>query len=170
MSPIQDVSESVCFGKGDNVVIVTDDLFCLQHTDLSQYMERHGGGLQYANARLFLYQLLRGLAYCHTRRVLHRDVKPQNLLISEMGELKLADFGILPTLFLSRFNSNTNALLLDNTPISICSLTPRCPLFWGWIHFSHSPSLAMFIYIFLTSVKLFISIKKVYSRSLYVLY
>lgn len=85
-------------------MIVTDDLFCLQHTDLSQYMERHGGGLQYANARLFLYQLLRGLAYCHTRRVLHRDVKPQNLLISEMGELKLADFGILPTLLLSRFN------------------------------------------------------------------
>jgi len=64
------------------------------HTDLSQYMERHPGGLHYANVRLFLFQLLRGLAYCHRRRVLHRDVKPQNLLISEMGELKLADFGL----------------------------------------------------------------------------
>jgi len=66
-----------------------------QHTDLSQYMEKHSGGLEHRNVRLFLFQLLRGLAYCHRRRVLHRDVKPQNLLISEMGELKLADFGML---------------------------------------------------------------------------
>lgn len=38
--------------------------------------------------------MLRGLAYCHARRVLHRDLKPQNLLINERGELKLADFGL----------------------------------------------------------------------------
>lgn len=57
-------------------------------------MERHGGGLEHRNVRLFLFQLLRGLSYCHKRRVLHRDVKPQNLLISEIGELKLADFGL----------------------------------------------------------------------------
>lgn len=64
------------------------------HTDLSQYLERHSGGLDPRNVRLFLFQLLRGLSYCHKRRVLHRDVKPQNLLISEIGELKLADFGL----------------------------------------------------------------------------
>ncbi|XP_017776940.1 PREDICTED: cyclin-dependent kinase 14 [Nicrophorus vespilloides] len=64
------------------------------HTDLSQYLERNSGGLDPRNVRLFLFQLLRGLSYCHKRRVLHRDVKPQNLLISEIGELKLADFGL----------------------------------------------------------------------------
>ncbi|XP_044004175.1 cyclin-dependent kinase 14 isoform X2 [Aphidius gifuensis] len=72
-------------------------VFEFVHTDLSQYMERYGsggGGLDPRNVKLFLFQLLRGLAYCHRRKVLHRDVKPQNLLISELGELKLADFGL----------------------------------------------------------------------------
>lgn len=40
---------------------------------------------------------MRGLAYCHRRKVLHRDLKPQNLLINERGELKLADFGMWHT-------------------------------------------------------------------------
>lgn len=40
-----------------------------------------------------MFQLLRGLSYCHKRKILHRDLKPQNLLINEKGELKLADFG-----------------------------------------------------------------------------
>uniref|UniRef100_W5MVZ8 Cyclin-dependent kinase 15 n=1 Tax=Lepisosteus oculatus TaxID=7918 RepID=W5MVZ8_LEPOC len=43
---------------------------------------------------LFLFQLLRGLSYIHRQRILHRDLKPQNLLISYLGELKLADFGL----------------------------------------------------------------------------
>ncbi|POI20509.1 hypothetical protein CIB84_015744 [Bambusicola thoracicus] len=42
----------------------------------------------------FCDQLLKGLAFCHSRNVLHRDLKPQNLLINRNGELKLADFGL----------------------------------------------------------------------------
>ncbi|XP_009395340.1 cell division control protein 2 homolog A-like isoform X1 [Musa acuminata AAA Group] len=43
----------------------------------------------------FLYQILRGIAYCHSHRVLHRDLKPQNLLIDQRtNALKLADFGL----------------------------------------------------------------------------
>jgi len=42
----------------------------------------------------YLYQILRGIAYCHSRRVLHRDLKLANLLIDRNGALKLADFGL----------------------------------------------------------------------------
>ncbi|XP_056226788.1 cyclin-dependent kinase 15 isoform X1 [Seriola aureovittata] len=63
-------------------------------TDLAQYMTQHPGGLHSHNVRIFMFQLLRGLCYIHSQRILHRDLKPQNLLISYLGELKLADFGL----------------------------------------------------------------------------
>ncbi|XP_004851264.1 cyclin-dependent kinase 15 isoform X2 [Heterocephalus glaber] len=69
-------------------------VFEYMHTDLAQYMSQHPGGLHPHNVRLFMFQLLRGLAYIHHQHVLHRDLKPQNLLISHLGELKLADFGL----------------------------------------------------------------------------
>uniref|UniRef100_A0A8C1B8U1 cyclin-dependent kinase n=1 Tax=Cyprinus carpio carpio TaxID=630221 RepID=A0A8C1B8U1_CYPCA len=62
--------------------------------DLKQYMDDCGNIMSMHNVKIFLFQILRGLAYCHRRKVLHRDLKPQNLLISERGELKLADFGL----------------------------------------------------------------------------
>jgi len=42
----------------------------------------------------FTYQMIKGIVYCHNNKVLHRDMKPQNLLICGKKILKLADFGL----------------------------------------------------------------------------
>jgi cyclin-dependent kinase len=62
--------------------------------DLKKYLDQCEGGLDVEHARDFLRQLLSGIAFCHSKKVLHRDLKPQNLLINREGELKLADFGL----------------------------------------------------------------------------
>lgn len=64
--------------------------------DLKKFMDSRntGGQLDFVTIKSFMYQLLQGIAFCHENRVLHRDLKPQNLLINNKGELKLADFGL----------------------------------------------------------------------------
>jgi serine/threonine protein kinase len=53
-------------------------------------------GIRFTEAQIKCYmkQLLEGLAYCHKNRILHRDIKGSNLLITNEGQLKLADFGL----------------------------------------------------------------------------
>ena len=69
--------------------------FCDQ--DLKKYFDSYNGDLDPEIVKSFLFQLLKGLGFCHSRNVLHRDLKPQNLLINRNGELKLADFGLART-------------------------------------------------------------------------
>jgi len=62
--------------------------------DLKKFLQSFDKGIDYKIVKSLLYQLVRGIAHCHQMRVLHRDLKPQNLLVSKEGVLKLADFGL----------------------------------------------------------------------------
>jgi len=61
--------------------------------DLKRYLDSVPD-VSAALVKSYTYQLLRGIEFCHAHRVLHRDLKPQNLLIDRDGYLKLADFGL----------------------------------------------------------------------------
>ena len=65
--------------------------------DLKKYMDTNipkDGQMDAGLTKSYLYQLLQGILFCHQRRVLHRDMKPQNLLIDKNGCIKIADFGL----------------------------------------------------------------------------
>lgn len=66
--------------------------------DLKQFMSwtyGKGVGIEAQLAKEFCYQILLGLKYCHANSIMHRDLKPQNLLIDvKTKTIKLADFGL----------------------------------------------------------------------------
>ncbi|CAL1266121.1 unnamed protein product [Larinioides sclopetarius] len=63
--------------------------------DLATYLERcPAPGLSSEKIKDLFFQLLNGLDFLHFNRVLHRDLKPQNILVSNQGVVKLADFGL----------------------------------------------------------------------------
>eukprot|EP00055_Hartaetosiga_balthica_P006744 m.21881 g.21881 ORF g.21881 m.21881 type:complete len:361 (+) comp5400_c0_seq1:1579-2661(+) len=66
--------------------------YCEQ--DLSQYISGCRGHPDTNVVQSLLYQMLRGVSYCHQHMILHRDLKPQNILLDKHMRLKIADFGL----------------------------------------------------------------------------
>ncbi|XP_076349573.1 cyclin-dependent kinase 1-like isoform X2 [Tachypleus tridentatus] len=64
--------------------------------DLKKYLDSipSGQNMDKMLVKSYLYQILQAILFCHQRRVLHRDLKPQNLLIDQNGMIKIADFGL----------------------------------------------------------------------------
>ncbi len=57
-------------------------------------------------------QILNGVKYLHEKRIMHRDLKSANILLNNLGEVKIADFGLArqlslgPTLYTNRVSQN----------------------------------------------------------------
>lgn len=93
----------------------------LERTVLEDIENSHSG-LSPALIRSYMYQLLKGLRYLHRAGIIHRDVKPENLLVDKSGTLKLCDFG-----FARRLNENgelmrSNDGLRGNSVVSLAGI------------------------------------------------
>lgn len=80
-----------CLFKGPKIYIVLE--YC-SYVLSDLLAEKKGNKLCSTLARNLFHQLCCGLNYLHSNRVVHRDIKPQNLLITTCGVLKIIDFGV----------------------------------------------------------------------------
>ncbi|KAK9811920.1 hypothetical protein WJX72_012409 [[Myrmecia] bisecta] len=78
------------YPQGSTLVLVTE--FC--PLDLSALLHWAKAPISEGIIKAVLQQLMRGLATCHEAGIMHRDVKPSNILLSRDGLVKLADFGM----------------------------------------------------------------------------
>ena len=61
---------------------------------LKQYMQRRGTPLNWREAQHFITQIMRALSHAHGRGIIHRDIKPHNIVVLRDGSVKVTDFGI----------------------------------------------------------------------------
>lgn len=84
-------------------------------SSLRELLDEHPDGLDVPRALELTRELLAGLAYAHEQGVIHRDVKPENLLLTEDGRLHIADFGV--------------ARVSDGTKLTRTGLVPGTPAY-----------------------------------------
>ena len=99
-----DESQAVAMLSHANIVSVYEvsrsdglDYIVMEMIDgltLKQYMQRRGTPLNWREALHFITQIMRALSHAHSRGIIHRDIKPHNIMVLRDGSVKVTDFGI----------------------------------------------------------------------------
>ena len=99
-----DESQAVAMLSHPNIVAVYDvsrssdfEYIVMELIDgitLKQYMQKKGNKLNWREALHFITQIVKALGHAHSRGIIHRDIKPQNIMVLRDGSVKVADFGI----------------------------------------------------------------------------
>ena len=105
-------------------VSVTDKIqyMVMEYVDgitLKEYLSLRGGPLTWKETLHFITQVLEALSHAHSKGVVHRDVKPQNIMLQSNGQVKLMDFGI------ARFSQAENYALGDKAIGSVHYISPE---------------------------------------------
>ena len=85
---------------------------------LKEFIEREGS-LRWKDAVHFTIQILKGLQHAHDKGIVHRDVKPQNIMVLPDGTIKVADFGI------ARFSRSEQRTITDKAIGSVHYISPE---------------------------------------------
>ena len=95
--------------KGDELDYIVMEL--IDGITLKQYMQKKNGTLNWREALYFTNQIVQALGHAHGRGIIHRDIKPQNIMVLRDGSVKVADFGIARILSASQSSTLTQEAL-----------------------------------------------------------
>lgn len=121
-------SKAIAMLSHQNIVNVYDVSFgdliqyiVMEHIEgitLKQFIEREGS-LRWKDAVYFTIQILKGLQHAHDKGIVHRDVKPQNIMVLPDGTIKVTDFGI------ARFARSDQRTITDKAIGSVHYISPE---------------------------------------------
>ena len=105
-------------------VSVTDKLqyIVMEYVDgitLKEYLKQRGGALTWKETVHFATQILSALQHAHSKGIIHRDVKPQNIMLLADGSIKMMDFGI------ARFSRAQSQTVSDKAIGSVHYISPE---------------------------------------------
>ena len=105
-------------------VSVTDKLqyIVMEYVDgitLKEYLKQRGGALTWKETMHFATQILSALQHAHSKGIIHRDVKPQNIMLLADGSIKMMDFGI------ARFSRAQSQTVSDKAIGSVHYISPE---------------------------------------------
>lgn len=104
----------VCFSETIQYIVME----YIDGITLKQYIEQQGN-LRWKDALNFVVQILRALQHAHDHGIVHRDVKPQNIMVLSNGSIKVTDFGI------ARFARSEQKTITDKAIGSVHYISPE---------------------------------------------